>query len=48
MASPHEILCINKDDRQNPKERITHIGGKNSSSERWKLGSDEAIRDIEK
>lgn len=47
MASSHEILCINKDDRQNPQERITHIGGKNSPTERWKLGLDEAIRAIE-
>ncbi|SEG15565.1 DUF3892 domain-containing protein [Algoriphagus boritolerans] len=48
MSSSHEILCINKDDRQNPQERITHIGGKNSSGTRWKLTLDEAIRSIEK
>jgi hypothetical protein len=48
MASSHEILCINKDDRQNPQERITHIGGKNSSGTRWKLTLDDAIRSIEK
>lgn len=48
MASSHEILCINKDDRQNPQERITHIGGRNSPTERWKLSLDSAIRSIEK
>lgn len=48
MASSHEILCINKNDRQNPQERITHIGGINPSLTRWKLSLDEAIRSIEK
>lgn len=47
MASSHEILCINKDDRQNPQERITHIGGKNPSGSRWKLSLDDAIQSIE-
>jgi len=47
MPSSHEIYCINKDDRQNPQERITHIGGKNSPSERWKLSMDNAIQSIE-
>jgi len=37
-----EITCINKDDRQNPYERITHVGGKG-----WKLTQQEAIRAIE-
>jgi hypothetical protein len=27
MASRHEISCINKSDRFNPHERITHVGG---------------------
>lgn len=45
--SQHEILCINKNDRYSPQERITHIGGRNSSTERWKLPLDEAIAGIE-
>lgn len=47
MASSHEIFCINKDDRKNPQERITHIGGKNSPIENWKLSLDAAIKSIE-
>ena len=47
MASSHEILCINKNDRFNPQERITHVGGKNSPTEKWKLTVDEAIHGIE-
>lgn len=47
MAALHEILCINKDDRYNPQERITHIGGRNSPTEKWKITVDDAIRGIE-
>jgi hypothetical protein len=47
MASNHEVLCINKDNRYSPQERITHIGGKNSSTEKWKLTLEEAISGIE-
>ena len=41
-----QILCINKDDRKNPYERITHIGGKNSNGNRWKMTQQQAISDI--
>ncbi len=47
MASRHEVLCINKSDRLNPYERITHIGGRNGDGARWKLAQQEAIQGIE-
>ena len=47
MASSHEVLCINKSDRHNPHERITHIGGMNTDGTRWKVTRTEAIVGIE-
>lgn len=38
----YQVTCINKDDRMNPYERITHIGGNP-----WKLTSADAIHRIE-
>jgi hypothetical protein len=37
-----QIGCINKDDRQNPYRRITHVGGTG-----WKMTRQDAIRAIE-
>lgn len=37
-----EVKCINKNDRYNAYERITHIGGDD-----WKITQQEAIRYIE-
>ena len=47
MASGHEVLCVNKSDRYNPHERITHIGGKNTDGKRWHITQEAAIEGIE-
>ena len=38
-----EIDCINKDDRMDPYEAITHVGGPNGDGTRWKLTLDNAV-----
>jgi hypothetical protein len=50
MAAIHEITCINKSDRPNPHERITHVGGSTGGKDTrgsWKITQEEAIRGIE-
>lgn len=42
------IDCINKTDRYNPHERITHVGGVNpGQTTRWKVSQAQAIENIE-
>ncbi len=41
-----KISCINKDDRNNPYEAITHVGGLNPDGTRWRLTLEEAIQSI--
>lgn len=41
-----QIKCINKRDRPNPHERITHVGG--YSDRQWKITQEDAIRMIER
>ena len=40
------IMCINKSDRTNAHERITHVGGLATSQ--WKLTQEDAIEKIER
>lgn len=50
MTITHEITCINKSDRQNPHERITHVGGRMGAENRggpWKITQEKAIQGIE-
>ena len=47
MAENVQIRCINKSDRPNPHERITHVGGVNSDGSRWKLTQEAAIEGID-
>ncbi|MBV2123390.1 MAG: DUF3892 domain-containing protein [Candidatus Thiodiazotropha sp. (ex Ctena orbiculata)] len=42
-----EILCIRKSDRDNPYERITHIGGVNPDKTSWFITQQKAIEGIE-
>ena len=43
----NQILCINKSDRMDPHERITHIGGFNDQGQRWRITQQQAIEGIE-
>ena len=47
MANIAEIKCINKRDRDDPHERITHIGGVSPNGTRWKLTQQRAVQFLE-
>ena len=47
MAEAREVTCINKSDRDNPYERITHIGGGQTIITSWRKTQQEAIAEIE-
>lgn len=47
MATKVRISCINKSDRTNPHERITHVGGLNADNTRWNMTQPRAIEKIE-
>ncbi len=47
MAQDVQISCINKTDRQNRWERISHVGGLNTDRTRWRLTEVDAINGIE-
>jgi Protein of unknown function (DUF3892) len=41
-----QIKCINRTEKMSPHERITHVGGFETS--RWKITLNDAIRKIER
>lgn len=47
MADRHRVRCINKTQRSDPHERISHIGGVSSDGSPWGLAEDAAIAGIE-
>lgn len=46
MANTQTIKCINKDDRENPYERIISVGG-TSKDGNWKISQKAVIKHIE-
>ncbi len=47
MPDRRQVLCVNKTDRYNPHERITHLGGHNAGGSAWKLTQQQMIDGIE-
>jgi hypothetical protein len=47
MAIAVEIKCVNKQNRTDPHERISHVGGTNNNGTTWRLPLDRAIEGIE-
>ncbi len=47
MAARFEIKCINKSNRYDAHERITHVGGFDNG-QRWKITQQDAVNHIER
>lgn len=47
VAVTARIRCVNKSDRYNPHERITHVGGSNDDGSLWRISQGQAIEGIE-
>jgi Protein of unknown function (DUF3892) len=47
MATDIRIQCVNKTDRYNAHERISHVGGVNADGTRWRLTQQQAIAHIQ-
>ena len=43
----NQVLCIRKSTRNDPHDRITHIGGLNDQGQRWQITQQQAIEGIE-
>jgi hypothetical protein len=46
VADNVQIMCINKRDRADRHERISHIGGVNVDGSRWRMSETDAIAGI--
>lgn len=46
MPQNVQIRCINRRNRTDPHERISHVGGVNENGTRWRLTEDAAIAGI--
>ena len=46
MATRLRIRCVNKTDRYNPHERISHVGG-GTAPNLWRQTQEQTIREIE-
>lgn len=47
MASRHRVSCVNKTNRYDPHDRISHIGGVNDDGTKWRITENAAIDGIE-
>lgn len=47
MTQSVQIRCINKTPRNDPHDRISHVGGTNADGSRWKMTQPDAIASIE-